>query len=77
MVVLTGSFNIWNQYNFLAADLYDPYYGGRRAQAYPNQLEDGRWHHVAVRRWQRFTGKPAVLNGDGRDFEAITQERRG
>jgi len=38
---------------------------------------DPTYVDVAVRRWQRFTGKPAVLNGDGRDFEAITQERRG
>ena len=31
---------------------------------------------VAVVRWQKFTGKSAVLEGDGRSFEQIAQERR-
>ncbi|MGD1092191.1 MAG: DNA methyltransferase [Bryobacteraceae bacterium] len=31
---------------------------------------------VAVTRWQNFTGKEAVLDGDGRSFEQIAQERR-
>jgi hypothetical protein len=30
---------------------------------------------VAVKRWQDFTGKPAILDGDGRDFAAIEQSR--
>jgi len=30
---------------------------------------------VAVRRWQAFSGKRAVLEGDGRDFDAVEQER--
>lgn len=30
---------------------------------------------VAVKRWQNFTGKAATLEGDGRTFEAISQER--
>jgi hypothetical protein len=30
-----------------------------------------------VHRWQAFTGKTAILDGDGRDFEALTQERLG
>jgi DNA modification methylase len=30
---------------------------------------------VAVRRWQDFTGKPAILDGDGRDFAAIERSR--
>jgi DNA modification methylase len=30
---------------------------------------------VAVRRWQAFTGKAAMLDGDGRSFEVISAER--
>jgi DNA modification methylase len=30
---------------------------------------------VAVLRWQAFTGKPAVLEGDGRSFADIAAER--
>ncbi len=30
---------------------------------------------VIVKRWQEFTGKEAVLDGDGRTFEAVSQER--
>jgi len=30
---------------------------------------------VAIRRWQDFTGKRAILQGDGRDFEAVATER--
>ena len=30
---------------------------------------------VAVLRWQRATGKQATLDGDGRTFDAIAQER--
>ena len=32
---------------------------------------------VAVTRWQNFTGKEAVLDGDGRSFEEIKTERLG
>jgi DNA modification methylase len=31
---------------------------------------------VAVLRWQRFSGRPAVLDGDGRTFEEIARVRR-
>lgn len=31
---------------------------------------------VAVERWQRFTGKVAVLDGDGRGFAELSDERR-
>ena len=31
---------------------------------------------VALRRWQEFTGKAAVLEGDGRAFDEIAQERQ-
>jgi DNA modification methylase len=30
---------------------------------------------VAVRRWQDFTGQQAVLDGDGRNFDAVAAER--
>jgi DNA modification methylase len=30
---------------------------------------------VAIRRWQGFTGKTAILDADGRDFETVTKER--
>jgi DNA modification methylase len=31
---------------------------------------------VAVTRWQNFTGKQATLDGDGRTFDEVAQERR-
>lgn len=30
---------------------------------------------VAIRRWQRATGKVAILDGDGRSYEDIASER--
>jgi len=30
---------------------------------------------MAVTRWQEFTGKPAVLDGDGRSFDVVAQDR--
>jgi DNA modification methylase len=36
---------------------------------------DARYCDVIVERWQNFTGKQAVLDGDGRTFEAIAGER--
>jgi DNA modification methylase len=30
---------------------------------------------VAVKRWQEFTGRPAVLDGDGRNFDAVAAQR--
>ena len=32
---------------------------------------------VAVTRWQNFTGKQVVLDGDGRTFEEVALERAG
>lgn len=37
---------------------------------------DPRYIDAAVLRWQRFTGKQAVLDGDGRTFEEIARLRR-
>lgn len=37
---------------------------------------DPRYVDVAVERWQKFTGKTAALDGDGRTFEQIARARR-
>lgn len=37
---------------------------------------DRRYADVIVRRWQDYTGKAALLDGDGRTFDEIAQERR-
>jgi DNA modification methylase len=37
---------------------------------------DPKYADVIVRRWQQYTGKQAVLDGDKRTFEEITEERR-
>jgi DNA modification methylase len=45
---------------------------GRRARL----MEiDPKYADCIVRRWQEYVGKQAVLEGDGRTFEAIAQER--
>jgi DNA modification methylase len=38
---------------------------------------DAAYVDVAVQRWQAFTGKPAVLDGDGRSFAEVREERLG
>jgi hypothetical protein len=37
---------------------------------------DPRYADVICQRWQQFSGKQAVLHGDGRGFEQITREGR-
>ena len=37
---------------------------------------DPKYVDVAVLRWQRYTGQPAVLDGDTRTFEQISRVRR-
>jgi DNA modification methylase len=37
---------------------------------------DPRYSDVIVQRWQNYTGKKATLDGDGRTFEEVAQERR-
>src|SRR5262245_62251163 len=45
---------------------------GRKARA----LEiDPTYVDVAIRRWQAYVGKPAVLAGSGETFEAIGEQR--
>jgi DNA modification methylase len=38
---------------------------------------DPRYADVIVRRWEDYTGKKATLNGDGRTFDEVAQERAG
>jgi DNA modification methylase len=63
---------------------YDPFLGGGSTLiaaesvgriCYSMEI-DPRYVDVAVLRWQRFTGKPAVLDGDRRTFEEIARARR-
>jgi DNA modification methylase len=45
---------------------------GRQARA----IEiDGKYVDVAVRRWQEFTGREAVLESSGQSFLEISEER--
>jgi len=37
---------------------------------------DPKYVDCAVVRWQQFSGKPATLDGDGRTFAQIAEERR-
>jgi hypothetical protein len=37
---------------------------------------DPKYVDVVVQRWQTLSGKQATLEGDGRTFEAIAEERR-
>jgi DNA modification methylase len=37
---------------------------------------DPKYVDVIVRRWQQFTGKKAILDGDGRSFDELAAERR-
>lgn len=37
---------------------------------------DPKYVDVIVQRWQQLASKKAKLDGDGRTFEAITEERR-
>jgi DNA modification methylase len=38
---------------------------------------DPRYADCIIRRWQEYTGKQAVLDGDGRTFDEIAEERVG
>jgi DNA modification methylase len=38
---------------------------------------DPKYADCIVRRYEEYTGKKATLDGDGRTFDDITQERRG
>ena len=36
---------------------------------------DPKYADVIVQRWQEYTGKKATLEGDGRSFDEIAEER--
>src|SRR5258708_3658265 len=38
---------------------------------------DPKYVDVIATRWQSFTGKKATLEGDGRSFDEVAEERRG
>jgi DNA modification methylase len=68
-----------------AGDLVVDFFGGsgstliaceRRGRAARLMELDPRYADVICRRYQEYTGKRAVLDGDGRTFDQIAQERR-
>ena len=48
----------------------------RRGRKARSMELDARYADVICRRYQDYTGKPAVLHGDGRSFDEISQQRR-
>jgi DNA modification methylase len=63
--------------------LYDPFLGSGTTLAAAEATQrvcygmelDPKYVDVVVQRWQRLRGKKAILEGDGRAFEQIAQER--
>ncbi|HEY6272208.1 MAG TPA: DNA methyltransferase [Terriglobales bacterium] len=63
--------------------VYDPFLGSGTTLAAAEVTErvccglelDPQYADVAVERWQGLTGKKATLEGDGRTFESVAQER--
>src|ERR1700733_2768507 len=63
--------------------VYEPFLGSGTTLAAAELTErvccgielDPKYVDVIVQRWQTLSGKKAVLDGDGRSFEAIAQER--
>jgi DNA modification methylase len=71
--------------NHIAEGIYDPFVGSgttiiaserQSRRCYAMEIEP-HYVDVAVERWQNFTGKAAVLEGDGRTFNEIKAERLG
>jgi DNA modification methylase len=64
--------------------VYDPFLGSGTTLAAAELNErvcygmelDPKYADVVVQRWQQLTGKKAMLDGDGRSFEEVTEERR-
>jgi len=64
--------------------VYDPFLGSGTTLAAAELTErtclglelDAKYIDVAVLRWQSLAGKKATLDGDGRTFEEIAEERR-
>jgi DNA modification methylase len=68
-----------------AGDLVADFFGGsgstliaceRRGRAARLMELDPRYADVICRRYQEYVGKPAVLDGDGRSFDEVAEERR-
>ncbi len=65
--------------------VYEPFLGSGTTLAAAELTErvcygielDPKYVDVVIQRWQGLTGKKAVLDGDGRSFDAIGAERRG
>ena len=65
--------------------VYDPFLGSGTTLAAAELTErvsvgielDPKYVDVVVERWQQLTGKQPTLDGDGRTFDEIAQERRG
>jgi DNA modification methylase len=63
--------------------VYDPFLGSGTTLAAAELAEriccaieiDPKYVDVSIRRWQKLTGKQAVLDGDGRSFEEVAGER--
>jgi DNA modification methylase len=65
--------------------VYEPFLGSGTTLAAAELTErvcygielDPKYVDVVILRWQQLTGKQAKLDGDGRTFEDVAQERRG
>jgi DNA modification methylase len=64
--------------------VYDPFLGSGTTLAAAELTErvcyglelDPKYVDVVVARWQQLTGKKATLDGDGRHFDEIAEERQ-
>jgi DNA modification methylase len=64
--------------------VYDPFLGSGTTLAAAELTQrvcyglelDPKYADVIVQRWQQLTGKQATLDGDGRTFDEIAQERQ-
>jgi len=56
--------------------IYEPFSGSGTTIILAVELEPA-YVDVAIARWQNFTGKHVVLDGDGRSYEEIKSERVG
>ena len=65
--------------------VYEPFLGSGTTLAAAELTErvcygielDPKYVDVVVQRWQPLTGKKATLDGDGRTFDEIGEERKG
>jgi len=65
--------------------VYEPFLGSGTTLAAAELTErvcygmelDPKYVDVSVQRWQSLSGKQALLEGDGRTFDAVAEERAG